>query len=185
MRSGRQGNPQGAAVIEVELPWGVVTVTATAAGVWAVDLPRPGEKPGEQARARHRLKGEGQAEGTDRRAREVAQAAARELEAYGRGELRSFTVPLDLQGVTEFQLAVLQACQGIKWGQTATYGDLARSAGSPQAARAVGQVMARNPVALLIPCHRVWGQGRQLTGFGGGLAMKKALLIHEGVLSDE
>jgi methylated-DNA-[protein]-cysteine S-methyltransferase len=154
-------------VVAVDLPWGTVTVTATCAGVSAVTLPGRKVELSEQ-------------EYSAPEAKRVARAAARELQAYAQGELQSFTVALDLSGLTGFQQAVLKACQGVWWGQTATYGELAGRVGKPGAARAVGQVMARNPVAIIIPCHRVVGSGGRLTGYGGGLKLKRLLLVHEG-----
>ena len=90
-------------------------------------------------------------------------------------------LPVDLTGLPPFAARVLAACREIPCGHTMTYGALAAAVGAPGAARAVGQVMARNPVPLVIPCHRVLGAGGRLTGFSGGLAWKRALLAHEGV----
>jgi methylated-DNA-[protein]-cysteine S-methyltransferase len=106
----------------------------------------------------------------------------RSLQRFAAGEpidLRA--LPVDLCALTDFQRRVLQACRRIPYGRTSTYFRLARQAGSPQAARAVGQVMARNPVPLMIPCHRVLGSGGKLGGFSApsGLAMKKRLLAME------
>jgi len=86
---------------------------------------------------------------------------------------------VDAGRLPEFTRRVLGICAGIRPGETMTYGELARKAGRPGAARAVGQVMARNPFPLLIPCHRVVGSGGRLTGFGGGLEMKRELLAKE------
>ncbi len=103
----------------------------------------------------------------------------REFAAGKQIDLRA--VPVDLRGKTSFQRRVLQACRRIPYGRTSTYVQLARRVGSPLAARAVGQVMARNPVPLIIPCHRVLGSGGKLGGFSAptGLAMKKRLLDME------
>ena len=103
----------------------------------------------------------------------------REFAAGERVDLRS--VPVDLRGRTSFQRRVLQACRRIPYGRTSTYVQLAHRVGSPLAARAVGQVMARNPVPLIIPCHRVLGSGGKLGGFSApsGLSMKKRLLDME------
>jgi O-6-methylguanine DNA methyltransferase len=95
------------------------------------------------------------------------------------GDLRFFDVPLDLSERTDFQRRVLQACSQVKYGCTATYGDLATRAGSPLAARAVGQVMAQNRLAVVIPCHRIIGSGGRLVGYGYGLAVKEELLRME------
>jgi len=91
-------------------------------------------------------------------------------------------LPIDLNGVPPFTRRVLLACRAISFGETRSYRELASAIGAPGAARAVGQALARNPAPVVIPCHRVLGAGRQLTGFLGGLAWKKALLAHEGVV---
>ncbi len=88
-------------------------------------------------------------------------------------------LPCDDSLGTEFQRRVWLLTRAIPYGQTRTYGDLARAAGRPQAARAIGQCMARNPLPLIIPCHRLVGSAGDLRGFGGGLAMKRALLKME------
>lgn len=77
---------------------------------------------------------------------------------------------------------MLDACRAIPFGETRTYAALAAAVGSPGAARAVGRIMAGNPVPLVIPCHRVLGTNGRLTGYRGGLAWKRALLMHEGIL---
>lgn len=101
-----------------------------------------------------------------------------ELAAYFKGELKEFTVPLSLQG-TPFQRKVWQALKKIAYGQTATYGEIARMIGNPQAVRAVGGANNKNRVAIIIPCHRIVGSKGQLTGYAGGLERKKWLLMHE------
>ncbi len=87
---------------------------------------------------------------------------------------------VDTTGLSRFTRKVLGRCAGIPPGQVMTYSELARAAGSPRAGRATGQVMANNPFALLIPCHRVVGSDYTLHGFGGGLGMKEWLLAREG-----
>lgn len=104
----------------------------------------------------------------------------RQLNDYFRGSLRHFTCPLDLQGTT-FQRACWQALREIPYGSTCTYGELARKVGRPSAFRAVGQANHRNPVAVIVPCHRVVGSDGTLTGYGGGLEIKEKLLRLEGV----
>jgi len=103
-----------------------------------------------------------------------------QIQDYFSGRRPTFdtTLPLDLQWARPFTLAVLQACRLIPSGETRTYGELALAAGHPQAARAVGGVMAKNPLPLLIPCHRVLGATGRLTGFSapGGLEMKQRML---------
>ena len=107
---------------------------------------------------------------------------AAKLRRYFEGEEISFDETLDTHGSTDFQRQVWGVTRHIPRGQTMTYGQIARQAGSPQAARAVGQVMARNPWPVIIPCHRVVGHNGRLTGFGGGLAMKQRMLEMENAL---
>jgi O-6-methylguanine DNA methyltransferase len=107
-----------------------------------------------------------------------------ELQEYFEGNRTRFGFTPDLFGCTPFQKKVLSAAAGIPYGQTRSYGWLAGQAGSPRSARAVGQVMARNPVPIIIPCHRVVGSTGDLCGFGGGaqrLDLKRKLLAIEGI----
>lgn len=99
----------------------------------------------------------------------------RELKEYLSGERISFTFPLDVEG-TEFQRQVWGALQDIPYGETRSYGDIANRINNPKAARAVGQANHRNPLPLVIPCHRVCGHNGGLTGFAGGLTCKQYLL---------
>ena len=109
-------------------------------------------------------------------------AARRWLDAYWSGRaIDTAEVPLDLQG-TPFQRAVWQALRAIAAGRTRSYGELAAAAGSPAAVRATGAAIGRNPVGVIVPCHRVIGSNGSLTGYAGGLPRKQALLQHEGVL---
>lgn len=98
-----------------------------------------------------------------------------ELDAYFAGELRQFSVPLDLRG-TEFQREVWDILLQIPYGETWSYGQVARHIGRPLASRAVGRAVGTNPVSIIVPCHRVIGTGGGLVGYGGGLERKKALL---------
>jgi len=101
----------------------------------------------------------------------------RRLQAYFQGEEVTFAdLLLDTSIGTPFQRRVWEATRGIPRGQTRTYGELARESGSPRAARAIGQAMARNPWPIVVPCHRVVGHDGRLTGFGGGLEMKRRML---------
>jgi methylated-DNA-[protein]-cysteine S-methyltransferase len=102
-------------------------------------------------------------------------AAALQLTEYFAGSRRTFSLPLAPAG-TRFQLAVWQALQSIPYGETRSYGELARRLGCASAARAVGMANGSNPLPVLIPCHRVIGADGTLTGFGGGLPIKRALL---------
>lgn len=101
--------------------------------------------------------------------------AARELAAYFDGTGCGFTVPLDAAG-TAFQHAVWRALLGIPRGTLATYGRIAQGIGQPRAARAVGAAVGRNPISIVVPCHRVVGRDGSLTGYAGGLQRKQALL---------
>lgn len=101
--------------------------------------------------------------------------AARQLTEYFAGERHDFDLPLCLNG-TEFQLLVLDELRRIPYGETTSYGDIAKRIGRPKAVRAVGAANGRNPIPIVVPCHRVIGSGGALTGFGGGLDTKKALL---------
>ena len=105
----------------------------------------------------------------------------RQLAAWFQGDLREFQLPLVAAG-TDFQREVWSQLQHIPWGQTATYGEIARAIGRPTASRAVGLANGRNPVSIIIPCHRVIGSNGQLVGYGGGLRRKKQLLQLEGTL---
>jgi methylated-DNA-[protein]-cysteine S-methyltransferase len=105
----------------------------------------------------------------------VLALAAAELATYFAGSLRTFSVPLAPAG-TAFQLAVWEQLRLIPYGTTVSYGELARRLGSPDAARAVGLANGRNPIAIVVPCHRVIGADGSLTGFGGGMAAKRTLL---------
>jgi O-6-methylguanine DNA methyltransferase len=105
-----------------------------------------------------------------------------ELEEYFAGKRREFTFPLDLRG-TGFQQACWRALQAIPYGETRTYADIARAVGKPNAFRAVGMANNRNPVAIVVPCHRVIASDGTLCGYGGGLDVKRKLLELEGALS--
>jgi len=108
----------------------------------------------------------------------------RQLAAYFDGSLQEFDLPLKPTG-TEFQLAVLDELRRIPYGETRSYGEVARRIGRPKAVRAVGAANGRNPIPIVIPCHRVIGRNGALTGFGGGLDTKKALLRLEMENSSE
>lgn len=106
--------------------------------------------------------------------------AARQLGAYFDGRLSAFELPLDLSSGTAFQQAVWQALLHIPQGHLSSYAALARQLGKPSATRAVGAAVGRNPVGIIVPCHRVLGSSGQLTGYAGGLWRKQALLKLEG-----
>ncbi|MFE6158720.1 methylated-DNA--[protein]-cysteine S-methyltransferase [Streptomyces sp. NPDC056486] len=102
-----------------------------------------------------------------------------QLEAYFTGELTEFDLPMRLDG-TPFQRTVWQQLQLIPYGETRTYGELATALGKPNASRAVGLANGKNPIGVIVPCHRVIGAGGSLTGYGGGLDRKQRLLAFEG-----
>ena len=101
--------------------------------------------------------------------------AAKQLQQYFQGTLKTFDLKLAPLG-TPFQLKVLKTLQKVPYGKTVSYGELARRIGNPKASRAVGGANARNPLPIVIPCHRVIGSNGSLTGFGGGLDIKQTLL---------
>lgn len=108
-----------------------------------------------------------------------AAEAGAQLREYFAGRRRSFDVALDLRG-TEFQVAVWGELLRIPYGETITYAELARRIGRPSAIRAVGAANGANPIAVIVPCHRVVGSNGSLTGYGGGIERKQWLLAHEG-----
>ncbi|WP_448851834.1 methylated-DNA--[protein]-cysteine S-methyltransferase [Corynebacterium sp. 335C] len=162
-------------------PVGDLGVAATARGVSVIEL--TGSAAG--------------AHGADDASPEAAamlERALSELREWFAGERRSFGVPLDVPGLDDasraaagsdpggapFRLRTLAALREVPWGSTVSYGELAARAGSPRAARAAGSACATNPVPLIIPCHRVLPASGAVGAFGGGPAMKRALLAAEG-----
>ncbi len=155
----------------VDSPLGPLTLAATAQGLAGAWFDGQRHHPGELALP------------LDPRQPWLAQAAG-ELHEYFAGRRSRFEVPLDPAG-TPFQQAVWRLLRGIAQGRTQGYGQIAAALGRPQAARAVGAAVGRNPVSVIVPCHRVLGSGGALTGYAGGLARKQALLALEGVLAPE
>ncbi|MCX5684658.1 MAG: methylated-DNA--[protein]-cysteine S-methyltransferase [Planctomycetota bacterium] len=153
-----------------DTPFGRMAVAATARGLTRVLLPN-------EAAA---LRASAVAPEPDAAAEAVAVRAEREILEYLAGRRRKFTVPVDLSAAPPFHVKALRALARVPFGRTVTYGDLASRAGRPHGARAVGQAMARNPVPLVIPCHRVVASGGGLGGYGGGLDLKRRLLDLEG-----
>ena len=100
--------------------------------------------------------------------------ATRQLDEYFAGERTTFDVPLDPEG-TDFQQAVWQVLRAIPYGETISYGEQARRLGDPRKARAVGAANGRNPISIIVPCHRVIGASGDLTGYAGGLDVKRSL----------
>jgi methylated-DNA-[protein]-cysteine S-methyltransferase len=103
-----------------------------------------------------------------------------ELDEYFAGKRKKFSIPIDPSG-TDFQQKVWRALRQIPYGETRSYGEQARMIGLPKASRAVGSANGKNPISIIVPCHRVIGTNGTLTGFGGGLKTKQALLAIEGI----
>lgn len=153
-------------VLRYESPLGPLGLVAEPDALVALELPRA-----------FRAAGPRPAPG---RVPPVLRRAARQLDEYFSGRRRCFDLPLRARG-TAFQRAVWAALARIPWGETRTYGHVAAVIGRPTAARAVGLANGRNPLAVVVPCHRVIGGDGSLTGFGGGLDVKRWLLEHEGI----
>ncbi|MDQ2780273.1 MAG: methylated-DNA--[protein]-cysteine S-methyltransferase [Pseudomonadota bacterium] len=151
----------------IDTPLGPLTLAATAKGLAAALFDNQSHHPGELAAP------------TDPAHPHLLQAA-REFDEYFAGTRRRFDVTLDPQGTT-FQQAVWQALLGIEPGALSTYGTIAGVVGKPSAVRAVGSAIGRNPIGIVVPCHRVVGRDGSLTGYAGGLHRKAALLQLEGV----
>jgi methylated-DNA-[protein]-cysteine S-methyltransferase len=147
-------------------PIGDLLLTATDAGLTGVHMGPVAPPPAAE-------RGDG---------RSVLAVARDELDAYFAGRLTAFAVPLAAAG-TPFQQRVWAALRRVPFGTTISYGALARALGRPGAARAVGLANGRNPIAIIVPCHRVIGADGTLTGYGGGLERKRWLLAHEETLS--
>jgi methylated-DNA-[protein]-cysteine S-methyltransferase len=145
----------------LETPVGPLRLVASATGLRSVSF--HGEVPGPDA--------------VDGDSPVLAQAA-RQLGEYFAGTRTAFTIPLDLRG-TPFQLDAWQRLAEIPYGETVSYAEQARRVGRPRAVRAIGAANGSNPVPIVLPCHRVIGSDGALTGFGGGLEVKRALLDHE------
>ncbi|MES2508531.1 MAG: methylated-DNA--[protein]-cysteine S-methyltransferase [Pseudomonadota bacterium] len=110
--------------------------------------------------------------------------ASAQLKQYFAGERQQFDLPLDLSGGTDFQQSVWKVLLAIPQGGTTSYGDVSQRIGNPAAVRAVGAAVGRNPVSIVVPCHRVVGANGSLTGYAGGLDRKTALLKLEGALQE-
>jgi methylated-DNA-[protein]-cysteine S-methyltransferase len=171
-------------VIQFDTPVGRIAVAATGRGLVRIDLPKDSSVGVPLAacppvRTPKNTGGQA-ASGTRASAASarMAERARREILEYLSGRRRTFTVPVDLSGLPPFHAKALRAAGRIPFGRTRTYADLAASLGRPRGARAVGQAMARNPVPLVVPCHRVVGRSG-LGGYGGGLDLKRRLLAIE------
>ncbi|HEY0969394.1 MAG TPA: methylated-DNA--[protein]-cysteine S-methyltransferase [Gemmatimonadales bacterium] len=155
----------------IDTPIGELTLTATDEGLTGVHFAGDGQPAGARPL--------GGRDGSPAAA--VLAAARAQLAAYFAGELVTFDLPLVAHG-TPFQERVWVTLRGIGHGETISYTELARRVGSPRAVRAVGGANGRNPIPIVVPCHRVIAAGGKLGGFGGGLDRKQWLLEHEGVM---
>lgn len=108
--------------------------------------------------------------------------AIRELRSYARGSLKVFSVPVDMSGVPAFTKRVLYAARQVRYGKTASYGQIASAVGNGRACRAVGGALGRNPVPVIIPCHRIIRADGTIGGFRSGEAIKRRLLAREGIV---
>ena len=166
------------AVSEVRTPIGSLRLAATPQGLLRVAFPRQGGSGFAGAVARHLTDAE-RVDGLP-----ALDKAARELEEYFQGKRREFGVELDLRG-TPFQKSVWRALQGIPYGGTLSYSELARRVNRRQGQRAVGTAAGANPIPVIIPCHRLIRSDGQLGGFAGGLESKRRLLAHEKSLASD
>lgn len=163
----------------LDTPVGVLTVIASARGLRAVLW--PGERYDDRGRVRASHAGGAAAAAHD--PDDVMAMAARQLGEYFDGSRREFDVPLDPVGTT-FQLEAWRVLRTIPFGHTLTYGEQARALGDANKARAVGAANGKNPISIIVPCHRVVGGNGALTGFAGGLDAKSWLLGHERRIAD-
>ena len=151
---------------EMDSPVGVLTLVASSAGLRAILWPK--ERTGRVVFPEDPTPG----------SHEILEVARTQLREYLALERTEFDVPFDMVG-TDFQIGVWLGLTKIPYGQTRTYGDLATDLDRPGAARAVGAATGRNPLSIIVPCHRLVGTNGKLTGFAGGLETKKWLLEHE------
>jgi methylated-DNA-[protein]-cysteine S-methyltransferase len=160
----------------VDSPVGPLLVAATDRGLLRVSFEGGGD-PGAALEQIARVAGRR----VLRAPRAVAEAE-RELGEYFAGNRRAFDLPVDLRGQAVFAVSVLSELAKVPYGHTRTYGELATAAGNPKAARAVGMVMNRNPIPIVLPCHRIVGASGSLVGYAGGLERKETLLRLEGAI---
>jgi methylated-DNA-[protein]-cysteine S-methyltransferase len=160
---------------------GVVTVTASNTGVTRIAFSEP--EPNVKGSLKDSVKGsvKDSAKYIDKEGvpNGITEDACSQLSAYFAKTRHEFDLPIDVKG-TEFQTSVWKALQRIPYGQTVSYLDIAKHIGNPKAVRAVGLANGKNPIAIVIPCHRVIGSNKTLTGYAGGLARKQFLLNLEG-----
>jgi methylated-DNA-[protein]-cysteine S-methyltransferase len=155
---------------KMQTPVGEMILVANEKGLSAVMWPRDGKVPVET--------------GEEDESCPVLKEAVKQIEEYFRRERRTFSLPLDIHG-TAFQVKVWNALLTIPFGETRTYGQIAKQIGATDAARAIGSAVHNNPLSIVIPCHRVIGANGKLVGFGGGLQNKSILLRLEAVQTPE
>ncbi len=165
------------AYLAIPSPVGELLLTATDEGltrVWFEENRHGGPRSAEWQRA----------DEVGGAAERILRDAREQLDAYFAGERKSFDLPLAAAG-TPFQERVWKTLRSIPFGHTTSYGEIATRMGEPKAVRAVGAANGRNPISIIVPCHRVIGANGDLTGFGGGIERKRWLLEHEGALPRE
>ena len=147
-------------------PIGTLAVFANDQGITEIHFPNkePNNKSPDQSGTKH--------------SNQIVDMAIDQLQAYFDGKLKTFDLPLRPSG-TEFQKTVWRQLQQIGYGTTASYGDIAAAIVKPKASRAVGMANSKNPIPIIVPCHRIIGKDGSLTGFAGGLDTKRWLLAHE------
>lgn len=153
--------------------WGHMAAIWSEQGLWELSFPQP-----TIAEALEDLKTPAEAL-PEHTVQDWIPVLEQDLKLYFRGYPTAFSVPIDWRGYSCFQAAVLKITAGIPYGQLLSYGTVAKAIGNPKAARAVGGALHINRTPIVVPCHRVVGSGGSLTGFGGGLDLKKALLLLE------
>ncbi len=147
----------------IDSPLGIIKVSSTDRGVKAISFVESQEEPEVESGP------------------PCHQQALEQLALYFQGRLKKFSLTLDPQG-SDFQQKVWRELELIAWGETLSYGELSQRLGDPKAVRAVGHANSKNPIAIVIPCHRVIGSNGDLVGYAGGVFRKKWLLKHEGAL---
>jgi len=170
MESGTLETDRSAATLLVNSPVGRLGLVASDTGLAWIQFHGAGRTEAEQAEPGRR---------PAPAATSILEETARQLDNYFAGRLRRFDLPLSPSG-TPFQREVWEALCAIPYGETRTYGEMAETIGRPKAVRAVGAANGANPIPIVVPCHRVIGADGSLTGYGGGMEIKKRLLALEG-----
>lgn len=155
------------AIESISTPIGTLTVEANTMGVCRVFFPEESLR---------------QSGNANQKAQSIADNAAKQLKDYFRGKRHSFDLPLDLSELPPYHKTALKEVMNIPFGETASYGDIAKRTNNPNAARAVGNANKSNPIPIVIPCHRVIAGNGGLGGYGGRLDRKEFLLRHEDAL---